>query len=262
MSIIIDLFAHLRDNLAAALVKPDPLEVEGRPSIRRFVAIRTGYQMTELANGKAERPGRRHVFADVPSFAGFVLKHYTDGAAVEVLADTDRIVAIDRAGWYRDEVACVLTKHPDLAKWETAFVGAIGQKALVRFLQRMAPTLDPSQGLLGAVQNFDVSGTTERSSKVNDNGVIEIKGQRTTTQMNVKLPASFTVRTPIYLDGPLVDIVVGLGIDIDSAEPSFTLTPRNLEMAKLEAYRAEVSALRGLLGDGYLVGAGKLALES
>lgn len=256
-----DLFDRLRDNLAAALIKPDALEVDGRPSIRRFVAMRVGYTLAEIPNGKADRPGRRHIFADVESFAAFVRKHYPDGEAVEVLADTDRIAAIDNAGWYRDEVSCVLTKHPDLIAWEKAFNITIGQKSLVRHLQKMAPTLITGEGVLGLIQNFDVSGTSERTCKVNDNGVIEVKGQRQTTQMNVKLPAAFTVRTPIYLDGPAVNLVVGLALDLDGPEPTFTLVPRNLDIAKLDAYRAEVSKLAGLLGDGYLVGAGKLALE-
>lgn len=259
---MLTLILDILKNYAPAVLKPEPAELNADPTVRRVVAVRDGYKLVDVAGGKAERPARRHVFADVSSFADFIRKHYPDGLGVEILADTERINAIDFASWERDEIACVLTKHPDLVAWESAFKSHHPQKGAVRFLQKMAHTLVSTEALLGTIQNFDVSGTTERTCKVNDNGVIEVKGQRTTTQMNVKLPASFTVRTPIYLDGPAVDIVVGLGLDLDSADPVFAFVPRNLEIVKLDAYRAEVANLRGLLGADYLVGAGKLSLEA
>lgn len=256
-----DILKLILQNYAPAILKPEVVETDGNAQVRRTVAIRDGYKLAEIEPARAARPSRAHVFADVQSFASFVLKHYPDGSVVEILADTTEIVAIDAARWEADRVSCVLTRDPDLVAWERAFNTPMRQRVAVQTLQRLSSTLG-NEGLLMALQNLDISGTTDRTSKINDNGVIEVRGARQTTTMSAKLPATFTVNVPIYLDGAAVRITVGLQIDAEPAEPTIMFVPRDLELAKLAAYRGEVERLRALLGDAYLVGAGKLVIES
>lgn len=267
-----ELIKLILSNFAPAVLKPEPIETNGDPTIRRVVAVRDGYKLQELAPGKAASPGRRHVFADVPSFANFIRKHYPYGSAVEILADTTEIVAIDQAGWQRDQIRAVLTVHPDLLGWETLFrrpakgdepeSKPLGQRRLFRELAARAHTLkDPE--IVSAIQKVNITAGSEANFSLSQNGNYDVTHRGATTTVTTKLPGSFVVRTPIYLDGPSVDIEVALCIEgLDGSEPMFSLRPKNLDMAKLDAYRAEVAALRNDLGDGYLVGAGKLAIES
>lgn len=230
------------------------------PGVQQFVAVREDFEIVPVVS-RAPSPGRRHVFADVESFAAFVLKHLPDGMAVEVLADTDRIAAVSGPTWSRDEITCVLTKHPDFLGWEAMFGRMWKQKALVRELIARGHTLIGEEGIVGHLQKLDVSNVSEITSHVTEHGNYEIAGQRQTTKMSAKLPGSFRVDVPVYLDRPAHTLIVGVVIEDVSGEPTFSLRPRNLDVVKLAAYREEVARLRSLLGAAYLVGAGRLGLE-
>jgi len=250
---------------ASPTVTPAPLEVGDDPSGRRYLVVREGYSVKELAGGHPAAPGRRHVFADVGSFANFIEKHLPSGADTEILADTDCIVAVSGATWRRDQLSCVLTKHPEFLGWEKLLATPnMPQLVLVREIIARRHTLVPSEQLLATLQSLDLSNVTEATFKINDNGNYDVKGQRSTTQMSVKLPGTFTVKVPIYLDGHAIAITVGLVIESTegASGPKFSLRAHDLDMAKLLAYRNQVDNLRGLLGETYLVGAGKLQLEA
>lgn len=252
----------LFDKLSPGVVAPAPLLVPNSPDESHVVAVRDGYKLSPIENRKAPKPGRRHQFADVPSFAAFVVKHLGAPADVEILAGEASIVATSGATWWRDEVRCTIAKHPTFLAWEQLLGRQTTQDVLYKRLTPLVGSIGPS--FLTALGQIDLSTATEANYSMNEHGTYDVVAKRQTTSGTAKLPSRIIVKTPIYLDAPVSTFTLAVMLEPlePGKDPVFTLVPIDMEEAKLAAYREQVVMLRGCLGAEYLVGMGSLAFEA
>jgi hypothetical protein len=230
----------------------------------QIVAVRKDYTV-ERFRGRGSQPGRRHVFADVASLAAFIGKHMPDPTYVEVLADTDKIVAVSAAHWFRDEVSCVLAKDPDFVGWEKLLGRTIKQKELYRELIARQHTIVAAAEVVSAIQRLDLSKSNEATYSLTPNGNYDVVAKREQTSSTTKLPGGFSLSVPVYLGAnpKLIEIkllIEEVGVS-EGSQPTFSLRAIDIERVKLDAYQEQVQSLRTLLGPSYLVGAGTLKLE-
>lgn len=255
------LLETLLKNFAPAILKPDPHTPESSPHASGYVAVRSGYELKTVENKKAPAPGRRHKFYDVASFASFVKKHMPNSNKCEILAGTVKIVAVDAAEYWRDEVSCDVALDPQFVAWKNLLGRQTTQARLYRELVPLSGTI--TGPFITALSQLDITQATEASYKLNEHGGYDVLSKRATTNGTAKLPAKFVVNVPVYLDTEPVAITLAVGIDTMTAgqDPTFTLIAVDLDKVWLAEYRKQVDALRVLLGDKYLVGMGEVALS-
>lgn len=239
------------------------------PSVAKVALVRKGdggYEAVTLPQGKPTTPARRHTYHDVGSFAAFVRKHFPNGETTEVLAGPTSIKATNAAAWARDEVSCLLPKHPDLAAWEALFERNYTQAGLYKALAAVAHTIVPETGntttVLQQLGNVKIDGTSAMSTELNEHGMYTLRAASEGAKLGGKLDSHIVAECPMYLDDTEPRrFAVRLFIDNENpAALRFSLKPVDLEVVKRAAYVAKVDVLRGLLGDAYLVGMGDLSI--
>lgn len=256
LSVLQFLYDKITQGSHAPTVAPVPADAGGG-----VVVVRADHKIERVA-GKAPVPGRMHTFADPPSFAAFVVKHWPNAAEVEILADETRIVATNKAAWFRDTLVGDMRKHPDWKAWTALFNGTYTQRSLYMAMVPIARCLSPEdKAVPEQVRALNVVSGAESNSVLSDNGIWTLVQSKAGTEIKSKLPGSFRLVLPIYLDGPLFDLEVKIMLDETVDGIKFRLVAIDRELVEISAYKERVSTLSALLGDAYLVGMGKLSFE-
>jgi hypothetical protein len=226
-----------------------------------IVALKDGYKLVETPTVPPEHPDRKHRIDTVPDFAAFLLRHFKSDNA-EILANQTAIVAVSGPDWDRDEVTCTLAPDPTWRDWVRAFGVEMGQKDLYRFVQQHRADVEKGDALLGSLRILEVSASGAVKGHLDERGFYTAVVSQKNTEVSVKLPPTIKLSVPVYLGSEdRYEVDVDLEIDVvDGKLPTFTLRPTDLERVKVAALDNEVARLRSLLGDGWLVTRGTMAL--
>lgn len=238
-------------------------------------AVRSDYKLERLAGPELEQ--RTHTFHDLGSYADW-LKRWAKPGETEILVGETQARALLRGTEAVDPIAdvtCKLLDHPTFAAWKGAFGVKRDPKQFHAFIRSVAATFDDGNGgvntadfLSGELAKLKAVKSGEINSSVDPRGFYAVSGATSTTQVDAKIPPSFTVRSPIFVGIPdpenaererLYALEILLAMDVESNGILFTLTcpalPAVLHQARLDA----VAHLRALLGEGFLVGLGDIA---
>lgn len=233
---------------APPLVTPDPLVTSPKQGAQHLVAVRDGYKIQRLEVTPPALPSRRHAFDDVPSFAFFLLRHFPPGST-EILATPEKVVAASSAIFERDEVTCNLAKDPAWLVWARVNGTTLNQRDLYRFLNARREELD-DQSVLSTLRALDVKFGGSATMKLTEKGGVAFTGTAKGVEVEGVLPTGFLVRVPVYLAQPErftldVDLIPALE---DGKPAAFTVSLRNIDTVKQQAFEAELAKLRLLLG--------------
>lgn len=258
LAILQFLYDKLAPGSHAPAVSPVPTDANGA-----FVTVRNDHKIERLS-GRAAQPGRRHTFANPESFAAFVVKHWPNADEVEILADTTKITATNKAAWFRDILVGDMRKHPDWLAWTALLSGTYEQRPLYLKMVPIVRCLpDGDKGVPDQVRSLNVVASAENKSELSEQGVWTIVSGTKGQEVRSKLAGSFKITTPVYLDGPpyTMEIKFILHPGEMGSAMKFQLVAIDREIVEIEAYEERVDRLRGLLGDAYLVGMGTMSFE-
>lgn len=256
LSVLQFLYDKLAPGSHAPASSPVPTDANGA-----FVTVRSDHKIERLS-GRAAQPGRRHTFANPESFAAFVVKHWPNADEVEILADTTKITAINKAAWFRDVLVGDMRKHPDWIAWTALLNQPRAQRSLYMAMVPIARCLGNGDNAVPEqIRTLEVSGGSESTSSLSENGVWTVVASKAGKEVRSKLPGSFHITTPVYLGGPPQTMEIKIMLDESGDSMLFRLVAVDREIVEIAAYEERVDRLRELLGSAYLVGMGTLSLE-
>lgn len=261
------IFAIIVAALQAALVKPDPVKVSLSAG-HQVVAVRDGYRLVELPPGQGEQPRQMHAFADIPSLAAWAKRNLVaDTTQVFARAPKDQdaglVVAISGATWDRSRVTCTLDLDPVFRRLLAATDQQRSQDQLLDLLRALLPRLGESGArMISSLAALELKANAS-FSRVVDPKTGTLKARVNQANVDHNLPAEVTYEGPIYLRGATVKFTLALQINFDNPNkpPGLALIWPEKDTALLDAFFAEIEALKGLLGDDWSVSLGSLGIE-
>lgn len=270
------------------LSDPSPkAELVDNPNSRggSVVSVRNDYKLERLPGPEVSR--RAHAFHDLGSFAEWLKRFGTEPSKVEILVGDREAKAVLSESPFASLVSCQLRDHPTFAAWTKAFGQEMEPKEFHAFIRSVAETFGDAGGgvtvsdvLSGELQKLKAVTQGDLAMQIAPRGFYAVSGNTKSVQVDAKIPPSFKIRTPIFVGiptpagtGPNGEVIVALtdrlyeleillATDVDDDSISFTVTCPRLDAVKHEARLDAVAHLRGLLGDGFLVGLGDLSTAS
>lgn len=246
--------------------------------------VRDGYSLEQRHGPRVGQ--RAHRFSDLRSLAGWLRKH-ADPELCEILVGGAVVDAGLRPadGLTSEIVSADLTVHPRMLRW-LDFVAATSESPCTQAeLREFAiaaredfvagessdgARIDMGEYLAGQLQRLAVIERGEVDVRIDDLGNVQFAGESTTRQVTGKLPASFAIRLPWYIDVEVADddepalveytMDVHLRMQVVSGRPRFALSCPGLDVTQHKARLDAVAFLRRLLGDAWLVGMGVFQL--
>lgn len=243
------------------------------------VVVRNDYKLERLPGAEVSR--RAHVFHELGSFADWLKRFGTERDKVEILVGDTEAKAVLGDSPYASLVSCQLRHHPTFKLWANAFREELDPKEFHGFIRSVAGTFgDADAGvtmadvLSGELQKLKAVKQGDIAMQLDPRGFYSVSGNTTSVQVDAKIPPSFKIRTPIFVGIPqqpldatdvvpsasdrLYDLEILLAMDVGDDSITFTVSCPRLEAVMHEARLDAVEHLRGLLGDGFLVGLGDL----
>lgn len=224
-----------------------------------LVAVREGIRLQAAPVGRPGRPGRFHTFQDVPSFAGWLLKHAKP--QTEILADFgEGFAALPAQEWGGDLVRCIPRLHP---AWTALLVMAgkpLRQPDFYQGLLKLQPYLQDTS-VLARVATLEVKTTGKIVANVDPStGATKLVSMEKDTSYPVNLSAEIGLSMPIHIGAEPVKVRASLLPAASDAGLTLTLTIKEQDLVLLAAWEKQVVQLRDLLGEEWLVGLGKLTI--
>lgn len=284
---------------APGTLKPEVIESPDFDG--QVTAVREGYKLQTLP--AMRRRQRRHTFHSLGSLAAWLRTHQPDGATagVEILVAGDRNrvdVLLDPPNPGGDHVTCRLVHHPIWEAWSSLFESntAIDQKLLHRFVRTRladfvvpepekgpdgsvaAEVLHPGEFIAGELRKLQVARIGEISTEIDERGFSAFRGDSDRLAVSGKLPPSFRIRIPVYVDvgvAPFsaaarsagadasalasyeLEIYLTMDVDENKKQVLFRLLCPELPLVRQRAVVDAAMYLELLLGESFLVGLGE-----
>lgn len=226
------------------------------------VAVREGYRVSRLDVGTPEKPSRKHVFSDMSSFSGWLLKHARPEDC-EILGSQDgqgsQVGALCGNRWGADLVVCRPRLHPAFVALHGLHKRAQAQADLYAALREISSYIPEGAGLLAELASLTISGSGKVTCTVDPRtGAPKLSVVERDTSYPVGLRAEFAVSMPIWIGAAKVELCVGIMPALVGNTLTLTLTIRELDLVLSGAWESEMARLKEMLGEGWLVGCGTI----
>lgn len=226
------------------------------------VAVREGYRVARLEVGTPDKPVRKHVFADMASFSGWLMKHARPEDC-EILGSQDAsgatVGALCGNRWGADQVVCKPRLHPAFVALQGLHKRAMGQADLYAAIREISSYIPESQGLLSELASLTVSSTGRITCTVDPRtGAPKLASVEKDATYPVGLRAEFQVGLPVWIGAAPVAVTVGIMPAMVQDRLVLTPTIRELDLVLSGAWEAEMARLKGMLGEEWLVGCGSI----
>lgn len=258
------LFAPPVANLSDPNVRTDPNAKGGK-----VVAVREGYSLHRLEGPVRSR--RCHTFTTVPSFADW-LKRYAKPGTTEILVGDENVQAVlngleDQA----DLVTLALQCHPVFEAFDAALGKPLSHRDLLLLVRAYRDAVRGADVLLAGLAQLKHAKGDEITTHIDpQTGAVRFAGTVRNNDIAGQVPSSIVIETPIWnavKAGPefAADCLYPIEILVTlETEPHlhFVLSCPALDLVLLQA-RGDVQAhLEHALGEEFLVGGGKLQIQS
>jgi hypothetical protein len=279
MSLIQDLLTTIAEVVHARLAPPTapPHRSPTLDGRHDTFLVREGYKVHTEPSGEERR--RSHRFQSLGDFAGWLNRH-APPKLTDILVDDEEAVAfLDVDHPNADRVTCDLVVHPRAARWLGALGKRLSQRDLVKLLlagkdDTAAELLADgtcigrqAQTMIGEIGKLNVTSLTELRSDVDARGMLTFAGSSESRTINGKIPSSFSVTVPWFvevLDGlPVLEaredayeLELLVDFDVVEGKPQFVLSCPALEERRHEAVQGAIRYLRAKLHTDFLVGMG------
>ena len=226
----------------------------------QLLAQRDGISVRLAPVGRASKPGRLHTFQDVSSFAAWLLKHAKP--ETEILADFgEGFAALPAQQWGGDLLQCKPRLHPAWVALEGLSGKPLRQPEFYQQLLKLQTYLK-DQGVLAKVASLEVKTSGKIVANVDPNtGATKLVSVEKDTSYPVNLPAEIAFALPLHIGGEPVEVKASLLPAVSDAGLTLTLTVKERDLVLLAAWQKQVDDLRAALGEGWLVGLGKLQIS-
>lgn len=232
----------------------------------RVVALQNRQLQPEppIAPDRAESPRRQHIFHDVEGF-GRYLEAYKSKHTV-VLADVPNVTihaVLDETAENGFEVVTLQPQtHPLFAPWQKLLANeAVDILSFARFVLQHRRSIIKPDGLETALLFGQVRAASKVTlqkgvGKKSVNGlVVETEIQSDRQAEPVDLPDTLTIRCPLYVGTPAVDLEIDLLTAVIADSVAVIVSSSHVLEAEVEAFAGMVSALGEI--EGIVVGLGR-----
>ena len=227
------------------------------------VAVREGYRVQKLEVGTPAAPPRRHIFGDMASFSGWLLKH-AKAADCEILGSQSpngaAVTALCGNRWGADQVVCRPGLHPAFVLLSGLHKQGRQQTDLYAAIREIAAYIPEAPALLSELASLTIGGSGKITCAVDPRtGAAKLSSMEKDVSYPVNLRAEFTVNLPIWIGAAPVAVVVGIMPALVQDKLVLTCSIRELDLVLSGAWEAEMVRLKAMLGEEWLVGCGSIA---
>jgi len=222
---------------------------------------------------RAESPAVSHIFNHVGPFITYLQKYGCEDTVIlaNVYVCGGSIVAClnERADKGRESISMVPSIHPLFAPWYSKLTEdpCLSMRCAAEFFTEHHRTIaqPDSRELRMTFNQIKVSKQTtiQAGQGVQSlNGIMVetlIQGVKQTEPM--ELPETITIRTPIYLGTPVIDIEIDLSVYEDDGVVFCKFTSSDFAVKQLEVFEAMLAEVQRELGSTAVCGAGRLLYQ-